>query len=271
MPSLRIDESPLAPGINPVEIHYREWGQGTPLVFLHGGWGYEVYPFDSQVSLFQNQHRILAADRTGFGRSTRIEQLPHEFHQAAAVETLLVLDQLGIQKAVLWGHSDGAVIAAIIGLTSPERVMGLILEAFHYDRKKKSSVEFFESMVREPEKIGHRASSAMARDHGDPYWRRVLEAGGNAWLRIIEESTDPLKDFYRNSLSKLSVPAVFIHGERDPRTEPGELDAVSAQLPDLPIRVIADAGHSPHSEPNARDRCNQIAAEFLERIRANEQ
>jgi pimeloyl-ACP methyl ester carboxylesterase len=258
----------LAPGIKPVEIDYREWGAGTPLVFLHGGWGYEVYPFDSQVSAFQEGHRILAPDRTGFGRSTRIQKLPDEFHKAAAAETLLVLDRLGIGKAVFWGHSDGAVIAAIIGLTSPERAIGLILEAFHYDRKKKRSVQFFESMVHAPEKIGSRAACAMARDHGDPYWRRVLEAGGNAWLRIIEESADPRKDFYNNSLSSLAIPAVFIHGELDPRTEPGELDAVRAQLPDSPVRVIEGAGHTPHSEPAALDQCNQVASEFLDSIRS---
>ena len=121
MPSLLIDESPLAPGTRPIEIHYREWGHGIPLLFLHGGWGYEVYPIDSQVERFQNQHRVLAPDRSGFGRSTKTEGLPDEFHMAAAVETLRFLDRLEIQQAIIWGHSDGAVIAAIIGLSAPDR------------------------------------------------------------------------------------------------------------------------------------------------------
>ena len=116
----------------------------------------------------------------------------------------------------------------------------------------------------EPEKIGHRAASAMARDHGEPYWRKVLEAGGKAWLKIIGGSDDAEKDFYGNSLSRLSVPALFIHGARDPRTEPGELDAVRAELPDSPIRLIENAGHSPHSEPAAADECNLIAFQFLD-------
>jgi pimeloyl-ACP methyl ester carboxylesterase len=267
LPSLRLDESPLAPGVRPVDIHYREWGRGTPLVFLHGGWGYEAYSFDSQVARLQDRYWIVVPDRSGFGRSTKIEQLPAAFHKAAAVETLLVLDRLGIREAIIWGHSDGAVIAAIIGLMAPARALGLILEAFHYDRKKKSSVEFFEALVREPEKIGQRSSSAMSRDHGEPHWRKVLEAGGNAWLKIIEESNDSSKDFYDNSLSKLSVPTIFIHGARDPRTEPGELDAVRAELPGSPMMLIDAAGHSPHSEPLARDQCNQIAARFLDSLR----
>jgi hypothetical protein len=46
LPFITINETPLAPNIGPVEIHYREAGSGTTLVFLHGGWGYEVFPFD---------------------------------------------------------------------------------------------------------------------------------------------------------------------------------------------------------------------------------
>src|SRR5262245_38603113 len=207
---------------------------------------------------------MVAPDRSGFGRSTKTERLPADFHKAAAVETLLVLDGLGIRKSIFWGHSDGAVIAAIIGLTAPDRALGLILEAFHYDRKKRRSVEFFEALVREPEKVGSRNSSAMARDHGDPRWRKVLEAGGNAWLKIIEESDDPGKDLYDNALSKLSVPSIFIHGARDPRTEPGELDAVRGELPDSLMIVIDGAGHSPHSEPLAQPECNEIASQFLD-------
>jgi len=233
-------------------------------VFLHGGWGYEVYPFDSQVERFQERHWIVAPDRSGFGRSTKIEHLPSDFHKAAAAETLLVLNRLGIRKAIFWGHSDGAVIAAIIGLRAPDRALGLILEAFHYDRKKKNSIEFFEAMVREPEKVGPRHTSVMARDHGEFRWRKVLEAGGNAWLKIIQESNDPGKDLYDNSLSTLSVPAVFIHGARDPRTEPGELDAVRAELPAAPIILIDEAGHSPHSESIGKTRCNEIASQFLD-------
>ena len=108
----------------------------------------------------------------------------------------------------------------------------------------------------------------MASDHGENNWRKVLEAGGNAWLKIIKESDDPGKDFYSNSLSKLSVPAIFIHGNRDPRTEPGELDAVRVELPACPLRLIDSGGHSPHSEPAVREEFNEIAANFLEQVRA---
>src|SRR5690349_5376515 len=72
LPHISIDRSPLVPGLSPVEIHYREWGDGAPLVFLHGGWGYQVYPFDRQIEAFGDRFRIIAPDRSGYGRSPRI-------------------------------------------------------------------------------------------------------------------------------------------------------------------------------------------------------
>ena len=41
-----LTSSPLAPGASPTRISYRDIGGGSPMVILHGGWGYDAYPFD---------------------------------------------------------------------------------------------------------------------------------------------------------------------------------------------------------------------------------
>src|ERR1700675_1374307 len=101
MPFVELAESPHAPGIRPVRIHYREFGHGRPLVFLHGGWGYGVYPFEKQIEAFESQFRILIPDRSGYGSSTRVPAaMPTDFHQLAAQETPAFLEELGIESAV---------------------------------------------------------------------------------------------------------------------------------------------------------------------------
>ena len=50
------------PGASP--IYCREAGAGPALVFLHGGWGYEVYPFDRQIDTLSGRYRIVIPDRT---------------------------------------------------------------------------------------------------------------------------------------------------------------------------------------------------------------
>jgi 3-oxoadipate enol-lactonase len=243
-------------------IYYRDAGAGLPLVFLHGGWGYEVFPFDRQIEALGGRRRILIPDRTGYGRSPRITSLPPDFHRRAAEETIRVLDALHVEQAVLWGHSDGAVIAVLLGLGTPKRFSGLILEAFHYSRSKTGSADFFREMISEPYKVGNRAAAALARDHGGD-WRSVLERNATAWLEIVASSPG---DLYGGRLSELAVPALFIHGSRDPRTEPGDLEAIRRELPQAEVRIIEGAAHSPHSEPESSEECTRIAAEFLERL-----
>jgi len=70
-------------------LHYREFGRelgrefgAATLVFLHGGWGYEVYPFDRAVAALESQFHILIPDRSGYGRSPEIESLPGGFSLA---------------------------------------------------------------------------------------------------------------------------------------------------------------------------------------------
>jgi non-heme chloroperoxidase len=263
VPFTNINESPLVPGTSPVTIHYREAGNGYPLIFLHGGWGYEVYPFDSQMQEFGHEYRILIPDRSGYGRSQRINELPGDFHRRAAVEMTRWLDALKIERPVLWGHSDGAVIAALMGLQTPERLAGVILEAFHLLRVKPRSREFFETMAGNPDRLGERVCAALIRDHGEDYWRELILMNGTAWLHLAEASRDAAQDLYDGRLSELRVPTLFIHGDGDPRTEPGELEAVRHQLPDARMEFIRDAGHSPHSQRSVAVEVNRIAGEFL--------
>ncbi|HVS74985.1 MAG TPA: alpha/beta hydrolase [Candidatus Acidoferrales bacterium] len=267
MPNLSINESPRVEGAGPVQIHYRETGSGFPLLFLHGGWGYEIYPFDRQIEALRDRFRILIPDRSGYGCSGRIPDFPVDFHQRAAGETLRFLDALRIRRAVLWGHSDGAVIAGILGLGAPERVSGIIFEAFHFYRVKPGSRKFFEELVSRPEGVGERVARTLAQEHGEDYWKELMRNGGRAWLKIADGSSHPEEDLYGCKLSELKVPAMFLHGSRDPRTEPGELDAVRRQLPHTPLHVIEGAGHSPHNESGSAAECNRLANEFLQGIR----
>lgn len=252
----------MLPGTTPIEVYARDLhagARGVPLLVLHGGWGYAFYPFDAQIAELTDR-RIVIPDRTGYGKSPRLPALPPRFHHAAAAEHEALLDALAIERCAIWGHSDGAVIAAIMALRRPARVAAIILEAMHLDRKKPRSRAFFESMVSDPDSVGPRAAARLAADHGDDYWRTVLYGNGRAWLDIAATPDD---DFYEHRLGDIAVPVLVVHGVDDPRTEPGELDRVARELPDATIHWIARAGHSPHSERGARAEATRAGASFL--------
>ena len=261
MPFVQIAGSPLLPGTHPIDLYYREAGppDGAPLLVLHGGWGYEFYPFDAQIAALP-ERRIVIPDRTGYGRSPRIAALPPRFHQAAAVEHEALLDALGIARCAIWGHSDGAVIAAIMALRRPSRISAIVLEALHLDRAKPRSREFFQAMIERPDEFGPRVTAQLAADHGDDYWRTVLEAGGTAWLAI---AASPDQDFFDRRLAELAVPTLILQGTDDPRTEPGELDRATRELPGATLHWVEGGGHSPHSERKVRADATGVAASFL--------
>ncbi len=264
MPTLELPQSPHAPGAKPVIIHYREFGHGRPLVILHGGWGYELYSFDRQIAAFASQYHILIPDRSGYGHSTQVSgELPLDFHRRAALETFSFLEALGIESATLWGHSDGSVIAAMMGLTAPERCAGVILEAFHLLRRKPGSRSFFERFAAHPEELGEETRRLLAEDHGETRWPTVLRRNCAVWFRIADSVERPDEDLYDGRLGELQAPALFLHGSLDPRTEPGEMDRVREALPRASMQFIATGKHSPHSEEEAWQECNARAEEFL--------
>ena len=268
MPFVELPTSPHALRNRPVKIHYRDVGSGRTVIFLHGGWGYRVYPINRQTKEFEDLRRFIIPDRSGYGRSTRLSgDVPTDFHQRAAEETLLVLDELGIQRATFWGHSDGAVIVAMIGLSAPQRCERLILEAFQFRRNKPSSRSFFKKFATHPEELDENTQKLLIADHGEDQWSKVVQRNCRAWLKLAAESElsvdDLADDLYDGRLSELTVPVTFIHGREDPRTEPGEIERAHEAVKGAELRFIEVGRHSPHSEKESWREFDAILAELL--------
>ena len=102
----------------------REWGEGEPLVLLHGNGEDSLY-FEKQFDLFSRYFRVIAVDSRGHGGSTHGEE--GLSIGLMAEDVLAVLDALGIERAHLLGFSDGGNIALSFALRWPARVGKLIL------------------------------------------------------------------------------------------------------------------------------------------------
>ena len=248
MPSVVIASSPLAGGRR-VSIDYQRHGEGPALVFLHGGWGYDIYPID--VAAFSPTHTVIVPSRSGYGRSSPLDVFPPEFHCRAVDETVAFLDGLGLERAIWWGHSDGAVIAALAAIHAPDRVHGLVLEAVHFFADKPRSRAFFQQMASDPDAFGERVRRTLAAEHGEARWRPLMRLDGQAWLDLAQQAAEPAADLYQGRLAEVGCPTLIVQGGLDPRTEPGELEAVMAALPRAELSLHPDAGHSPHSESSS--------------------
>jgi pimeloyl-ACP methyl ester carboxylesterase len=121
--------------VDGVPLHYIEKGStrtggrppGLPIVMVHG-FGGQTFSFRYQVEEFSRDHRCVAIDLKGFGYSGRPEGGDYSLEEQARL-VLRAMDQLGIERAILIGHSMGGEVVARAAARAPERVEKLVLVA----------------------------------------------------------------------------------------------------------------------------------------------
>src|SRR5215510_2851146 len=88
-----------------IEIFYKDWGKGQPIVFSHG-WPLSADDWDAQMLFFLNQgYRVIAHDRRGHGRSTQTGDCHDMDHYAD--DLAAVTAHLDLKDTIHVGHSTG--------------------------------------------------------------------------------------------------------------------------------------------------------------------
>lgn len=110
-----------------VRLRYRDAGQGTPVVLLHG-YTQRIEGMLELADSLSGTNRVIVLDERGFGESTKLSD-PAKYGRAFGDDVIALLDHLQIPKANLVGHSMGAWIAADVALRYPTRVSSISLLA----------------------------------------------------------------------------------------------------------------------------------------------
>lgn len=115
-----------------VRLHVVEFGEGDPVVLLHGNGSASSEILASGLAdRLARRHRVIAIDRPGFGYSTR----PGGAAWTPQRQALLLRDAfraLGLARPVVYGHSFGAMVAAALALDHPDAVGGVVLASGYY-------------------------------------------------------------------------------------------------------------------------------------------
>lgn len=121
--------------VDGVRLYYIEQGEGTPIVLLHGnGAMAEDFATSGVLDRLAARHRVIAFDRPGFGQS---ERPPGRIWTFAAQADLLsgALAQIGVERAVLVGHSAGSLAALHMAWRDPQGTAALVLlSGFYFPR-----------------------------------------------------------------------------------------------------------------------------------------
>ncbi|OWK29930.1 2-hydroxymuconate semialdehyde hydrolase [Sphingomonas mucosissima] len=118
--------------VDGVRLHYLDRGEGAVVVLLHGdGVMLQDFEVSGVLSLAAEQHRVIAFDRPGYGYSER----PRSTVWTPAAQAELIakaLIAIGVDRAVVVGHSWGTLVALSMALDHPGVVSALVLLSGYY-------------------------------------------------------------------------------------------------------------------------------------------
>ena len=109
--------------INGILIFYKLYGEGEPLLLLHGGLG-SSDSFKSQVDFFAKAYSVITPDSRGHGRTSDGDQAIS--YQLMADDMIKLLDHLGIDSVYVVGKSDGGNTGLVMAISYPKRIRKLV-------------------------------------------------------------------------------------------------------------------------------------------------
>ena len=229
------------------------------IVMLHEGlgsvttWG----DFPHKVAE-QTGAGVLVYSRAGYGKSSSVAlPRPLDYMQREATEVLpRVLDAIGFRRGILFGHSDGATIAAWYGgSVQDHRVRGLILMAPHVFVEE-SNLDTIRKTVAAYQTTDLRAR--LARHHADV--DAAFRGWSGAWLDPGFAGFDTTE-----ALAYIRVPVLVVQGAADPYGTLAQVRVVEEECT-CPVEttVLPGVGHAPHREK--ADATLGAVAAFADRI-----
>jgi len=108
---------------NGVKIYYETYGEGTPLVLLHGNGG-SIKSRRDLIPEFAKKYKVIALDSRCHGKSGCPSQ--YLTYEQMAEDVNGLLSNLNIDSVYMWGHSDGAIIGLLLSIHHPEKVKKLL-------------------------------------------------------------------------------------------------------------------------------------------------
>jgi non-heme chloroperoxidase len=231
-----------------VEIFYKDWGSGQPIVFSHG-WPLSADDWDAQMMFFRERgYRVIAHDRRGHGRSTQTEDGHDMDHYAE--DLAAVTEALNLKDAIHVGHSTGggevvrylarhsesrvakaAILSAVppLMVKTPNNPGGLPKEVFD-DLQKQNTInrsQFYLDVASGPFYGYNRPGAKPSQGVILNWWRQGMMGGIKAHVDgiVAFSQTDFTED-----LKKITVPVLVMHGDDDQIVPYADSAPLSAKL-----------------------------------------
>lgn len=265
--------------IDDLTVHYKTWGMpssaatagvDTAVMLLHG-FGASTFSWQEVAGPLSARMPVVAFDRPAFGLTERPLQWTGHDPYAPATQadlTVRLMDELGIKRAVLIGHSAGGTVAALVAERYPEHVAAVVLEdpaifaggppafltpLFRTPQFRrlgpliarnlggKAGTDFIRTAWHDPSKITEETLAGYRAPLRVNDWDTAL------WLLTIAERPADVPDV----VSRISAPALFITGDDDRVVSPEDTQRAAAIIDGAELVTVEACGHIPHEEQPA--------------------
>ena len=250
-----------------MQVHVRDEGpkdDPAPLVLVHGT-GSSLHIWQAWADALKSTRRVISLDRPGFGLTGPNPSGDYSTDYSTDFLRRL-LDELGVQRAVLVGNSSGGLVAWHFAVRFPERVDRLVLiGSAGYPSATPLSTGFRLAMlpVLGPLLLHFSSRPLVAKStqrlYGDPakitpdvidrYYELTLRAGNRnalgAALRQARDTADPAL------IPKIAVPTLILWGTEDHVVSPKDAQRFHADILGSTLRMLPGLGHIPQEEDPA--------------------
>lgn len=239
--------------INGIELYYEVYGEGHPLLLLHGNGGYSGSRANIMPELI-DKYKVIAVDHRCHGQSDCSDQLNYRL-MASDVNGLL--DHLNIDSAYVYGHSDGGIIGLIMAFNHPEKIKKLVVSGANIKRDSTALEPYIVKMMKHYKEVS------------DPMMQRHLKL-------MVEY---PNIEF--TELANISAPTLIISGDRDAVrlthsikifqsiensnlcVLPGATHFVGEEYPEALLELMLNFFNQPFRKPSTVDWAKQVAKQIL--------
>lgn len=239
-------------------LYVRQDGpRDAPALLLIHGTAASARSWEPMLPLLTGAHRVIRIDLLGCGKSARPDDASYAVDdQARAVGA--VLDRIGVEHAVVGGHSSGGVFATALAEHRPDLVDGVVLMntgpdmAAYYAKevplRAASWAELTDDEIRVAIADGFGPGFAIPKDYVDQF--REVDFGvfgliSQAIRAYLVERSLPSR------LAPLGKPLLVLFGAEDLRWRPSSAAGYRA-VPGAQVELLPGIGHSPNLEDPAR-------------------
>ena len=281
-----------------LRVQLLEAGDGDPVLMVHGG-NSVAASWAPLIAPLARRFRLLMPDRPGCGLTTPFDYRGVDLRTHGAAFLGSLLEATGRDRVALVGNSMGGFFAMAFALAHPERVSKLVLlgepagtsgdlgRPWRFHRlvgTRGLNTLLYATLLRPPTTVaGARAGLVRSRLVADP--GRIadslldcfvaagrLPGATRSWTTMVEQAFAPrgMGLFARRmtvthallpELHALTVPTLFVWGDRDPLGTPDDGRVLADRMPDARLQVVTDASHLVWlDQPEA---CAEAVTQFL--------